>query len=57
VPRFVRGLIRLAWSPRPADRPSFRDIFEELSENKFMIMEGVDSEEVGDFVRSFGQGV
>jgi hypothetical protein len=40
----VRRLIRLAWSPRS----SVREGFGEQSENGFMIMEGVDSEEVAD---------
>jgi serine/threonine protein kinase len=57
VPRFVRNLIRLGWSPIRDDRPSFQEIFETLEAEKFAILDGVDSAEVAAFatwVRAFG---
>jgi serine/threonine protein kinase len=54
IPGFVSGLVYLliesGLSADPRERPSFDDIFEALEGNAFMIVDGVDSDEVSAFV-------
>jgi serine/threonine protein kinase len=50
VSEFAQNVMRRAWSPDPAERPSFRKIFKEMRANRFEIMNGVDTVEVESYV-------
>jgi serine/threonine protein kinase len=50
VPPFVGQLIRRGWSPTAAERPSFEEILQELSQHNFCIMDNVNASEVASFL-------
>ena len=49
---FTRSLITRCWSGDPAERPSFSDIYIELAQHNFRILEGVDSQAVASYAQS-----
>jgi serine/threonine protein kinase len=52
---FVQDLIRKGWSSDPVERPSFTDIFENLREHEFcVVQEGFDRNEVALYIEWIG---
>jgi serine/threonine protein kinase len=53
---FVQDLIRKEWSSDPAERPSFKNIFENLRGHEFcIIQEGFDRNEVASYIEWIGR--
>jgi uncharacterized protein YuzB (UPF0349 family) len=52
IPVFMRGLMERMWSAKPWMRPSFSEIYENLKEKNFDIVEGNEVTEVLRFVSS-----
>jgi serine/threonine protein kinase len=50
LPEFVRQLIEKGWSAEPIARQSIQDMFEEIRNNDFKVLNDVESEDVFDFV-------
>jgi serine/threonine protein kinase len=52
----TRELIEKCWSASPAERPSFKEIWERLKEVKFKILSGVDTGAVEEFILMVEKG-
>jgi hypothetical protein len=53
---FIQKIIRKAWAPEASDRPSFRDIFEELRKNEFCVVrDGFHRKEVQTYINWIGE--
>lgn len=50
VPKKMQDLITKCWSFKPSERPSFDEIFDELSKDFTLIGEIVDEDEINDFL-------
>ncbi|KAK8876598.1 hypothetical protein M9Y10_006816 [Tritrichomonas musculus] len=50
VPEKMSNLIQRCWSQDPKDRPSFDEIFRELSSDPSMLGEAVDEDEIYDYI-------
>jgi hypothetical protein len=53
--KWVAQFLDRAWDGNPDNRPSFQEIIEDFSKNKFALLPGVDAVEVGNYLARLQQ--